>query len=271
MPSYVVTGASRGLGFEFVRQLSNDSNNTVIGLVRDKVGTEKAVTKEIGERSNIHILQADITDYQALQDAVAATAAITGGALDYLIANAAYISKFDAYSPIGKLGETPEKLEADFLQSFKVNVISNIHLYNLFMPLILAGNAKKVILLSTGMADLDPINKYEMHNGAGYSLSKAAMNVAVAKFHAQYKKDGVLFMSICPGMVDTGHQKDATPEQQESLGAMFQKFITYNPQFKGPATPEAAIKDVISVWEKASIEGGSGGTYVSHHGNKQWL
>lgn len=52
---------------------------------------------------------------------------------------------------------------------------------------------------------------------------------------------------------------------------MFQKFLAYSPQFKGPATPEAAVKDVISVWEKASIDGGSGGSYVSLYGNKLWL
>lgn len=52
---------------------------------------------------------------------------------------------------------------------------------------------------------------------------------------------------------------------------MFHKFVTYNPDFKGPAAPEAAVKDVISVWENASVEGGSGGSFVSHHGNKKWL
>lgn len=55
------------------------------------------------------------------------------------------------------------------------------------------------------------------------------------------------------------------------VGEMFQKFVTYNPDFKGPSSPEAAVRDVIAVWESASIEGGSGGTYVSHHGNKKWL
>lgn len=52
---------------------------------------------------------------------------------------------------------------------------------------------------------------------------------------------------------------------------MFQKVLAYSPQFKGPATSEAAVKDVISVWEKASISGGNGGSYVSHYGNKYWL
>lgn len=72
------------------------------------------------------------------------------------------------------------------------------------MPLILKGEKKKVITLSSGMADADLIIKYEIDLGGPYSISKAAMNLAIAKYHAQYAKDGVLFMGICPGSVSTG-------------------------------------------------------------------
>jgi NAD(P)-dependent dehydrogenase (short-subunit alcohol dehydrogenase family) len=54
-------------------------------------------------RSNIHILEADITKYDDLQKAAAQTAKITGGSLDYIIANAGLVPLFDAYEPIGKL------------------------------------------------------------------------------------------------------------------------------------------------------------------------
>ena len=77
------------------------------------------------------------------------------------------------------------------------------------MPLILKGKAKKVICISSGMADLDMVNSLELDTGALYSVSKAAMNVVTGKFNAQYKKDGVLFISICPGMVDVGRIKPA--------------------------------------------------------------
>lgn len=85
MPSYVVTGVSKGLGvspiekhrdlitdqtlqqWEFLHQLSSDSNNTVVGIVRDKPATERKVSEELEAWPNIHILQADITDYDALK------------------------------------------------------------------------------------------------------------------------------------------------------------------------------------------------------------
>lgn len=50
-----------------MRQLSANPDNTFFGLVRDKASTEKKVAAELPGRSNIHILQADITDYDALK------------------------------------------------------------------------------------------------------------------------------------------------------------------------------------------------------------
>jgi hypothetical protein len=50
-------------------------------------------------------------------------------------------------------GEQPNELENDLVDSFKANVVGNIHLFNLYMPLILKGREKKVVALSSGLAD----------------------------------------------------------------------------------------------------------------------
>ncbi|KAJ5570290.1 uncharacterized protein N7459_009720 [Penicillium hispanicum] len=271
MPSYAITGASRGIGWEFLRQLSSDSNNTVIAIVRNKASTEVKVATELSGRPNIHIVQGDLVDYAALQNAAVGTAKITGGGLDYLIANAGLVTQFDAYDPIGVLGQKPEVLEKGLMDCFRVNVVGNIHLFNLFMPLILKGQVKKIIAISSGQADLEVIPKLKIQVASAYSIAKAGLNTAVAKFSAQYSDDGVLFMSICPGMVDTGHYNDVTEEQMKGLQKMLAAFVEYAPDFKGPSPPESAVKDVISVIEKASVENGNGGTFVSHYGNKQWL
>jgi hypothetical protein len=52
---------------------------------------------------------------------------------------------------------------------------------------------------------------------------------------------------------------------------MGRKFATYAPHFTGPLTPEQSVTAVRDVIEKASIEAGSAGAFVSHLGNKQWL
>lgn len=106
---------------------------------------------------------------------------------------------------IGLSGEKPERFEKDLLSAFQVNVIGNIHLLNLFVPLILKGKSKKVVAITSGLADAGWTAKYDIDWNAPYAISKAGLNMAVAKFSAQYRKDGVLFMTICPGSVDTGY------------------------------------------------------------------
>ncbi|KAF7552728.1 hypothetical protein G7Z17_g4117 [Cylindrodendrum hubeiense] len=270
MASYLVTGASRGLGFEFIRQLSEDPKNTVIGLVRDKASTIEKVNRELKQRANLHILQADITDYDALKASVEEVSKITGGGLDYLIANAAFVSNYSAWGTLTTLGEDPKRLGEDLLQSFNVNVVANIHLFNLYTPLILKGQVKKVISISTGMTEIEFISRFGITSSSPYSISKAGMNVAVAKYSAEYSKAGVLFLSISPGLVDTS---TTAPTETEIEGAkqMIAQFSEYAPGWKGPTTPESSVKDVLSVIRSKSVEAGDGGSFVSHLGNQQWL
>jgi NAD(P)-dependent dehydrogenase (short-subunit alcohol dehydrogenase family) len=91
-----------------------------------------------------------------------------------------------------------------------VNVVGNFHLFNLFIPLVLKGRGKKVVAISSGMSDVDFIRQFEIEPAAPYGISKAGTNVVTAKFASRYAKDGVLFMSICPGSVDSGFQGEST-------------------------------------------------------------
>lgn len=62
-----------------------------------------------------------------------------------------------------------------------------------------------------------------------------------------------------------------TEKEQQVLADVSAKFQEYAPHWKGPITPEQSVKQVISVFEKASLENGDGGSFVSHLGTKQWL
>lgn len=66
------------------------------------------------------------------------------------------------------------------------------------------------------MSDLEFISKSGIEVAAPYSISKAAMNTAVAKYSAQYAADGVLFFSISPGVIDTGLYDDGKKESSET-------------------------------------------------------
>ena len=54
------------------------------------------------------------------------------------------------------------------------------------------------------MADIDVVNELEITIGAPCSISKAALNLAMAKYNALYKGEGILFMANSPGFVDIG-------------------------------------------------------------------
>ncbi|KAL2862300.1 SDR family oxidoreductase [Aspergillus lucknowensis] len=272
MPSYAITGASRGIGWGLLENVSSNPQNTVIALVRNKPGTEDRVAKELPGRSNIHVLQADLDDYKSLEAAAADTAEITGGALDVLIANAARISLYDVFDPIGVLGENPTVLEENLVAKFKTNAVAQIHLFNLFIPLLLRGTLKKAIAISSGHGDIDFVNNEDIATSACYAISKVALNMAVAKFNVQYKAQGVLFMSISPGMVDTGHidPEKLTPEQGAAIAEMLRKFKTYAPDLERPMTPAESAKLVLPLIENATVEKNGGG-FISHKGNRIWL
>ncbi|GKT45143.1 putative oxidoreductase [Colletotrichum spaethianum] len=226
MPSYLVTGVNRGIGWAFLRKLSDDPNNIVVGTVRDKESMEKKIADELGSRSNIHIMNVEL-------------------------------GSLDSIKVTNTRAESPEELEDDLFKSFKVNVVGVIHLFNLFLPLVLKGDVKKVISISSGMADIDMINQYHVDVGAPYSISKGAVNVAVSKFNAQYAKDGVLFLSICPGIVDTGHNENLGEQEMEGVTRTLAKFNEYAPGAK-LATPEDAVNDVLRVIYDSGLENGRG-------------
>lgn len=106
--------------------------------------------------------------------------------------------------------EKVEELEQVTTELNRTNILGNIHLFNLFLPLVLKGKVKKVITISSGHADLELINELEVVNSGLYAAFKAALNVIVAKYNAQYKKDGVLFVSLSPGVIDVGKFNDCT-------------------------------------------------------------
>jgi len=270
MSSYVVTGAARGLGYSFLRHLSKDSSNTVVGLVRDKAATDAKV-KQDGLPKNVHIIEADITSLAAQKAAAEQVASLTGGKLDYLINNAASVPETTGALTVQAFDTDPDVFLKDLHDTFNVNVIGVMNTISAFMPLILKSDIKKVITISTGMADTDMINDFGIANAVPYSISKGATNVMVAKYNAAYQEQGVLFLAVSPGYVDTANTKQPAPDPDAPIPPMILKFMKYAPHFKGPITPEESVGLVMKVIESKSVEKGDGGSFVSHFGNKQWL
>ncbi|KAH6695130.1 short-chain dehydrogenase [Plectosphaerella plurivora] len=269
--SYLITGVSRGIGFAFLQNLSENPDNIVIGLVRDKATTDKKIAAEIGSRSNIHIFQADLLNYDEIKSTVEPVSTITGGSIDYIIANAALVQHYAVNFPIGIAAQDPDKFEESLLETFRVNVIGQAKLFNAYMPLLLKGQTKKAIAITSALGDLESIRKVNIKISVAYSISKAALNALVAKYHTQYAEQGVLFLAISPGLVETGGYANMTPEEIPHVQEMMASFSNFAPDAR-PAAPHESVRDVLNVIYKSSLENGDGGQFVSHLGSTtQWL
>ena len=262
MPSYVVIGASKGIGYGFLEHLAKDPSNTIIGTARNVAPTAEQVKKD--NLSNVTIIQADMLDRKSLIAAASKASEITGGKLDYLILNGGYYDMGVSSRFLDEFEKDPEKLDYELDRGWKTNVVGVIYAINAFLPLIKKGTVKKVLALGTGMADDALTRQYEVWESPTYSINKAALNTAIAKYAARYVKEGILFLSISPGVVDTGH---GMPEGSE----LPVKFGKYAPHFAGPITPADSVAMCLDVLDKTSVEKGDSGAFLSHLGNKQWL
>lgn len=87
-----------------------------------------------------------------------------------------------------------------------VNVLGVIYTINAFLPLLKATAANataRVITLSSPAGDLDSTLALVYPTAAAYSISKAAVNMVVAKYAARFRDENFVFLSLSPGIVKT--------------------------------------------------------------------
>ena len=60
-------------------------------------------------------------------------------------------------------------------------------------------------------------------------------------------------------------------EEGKLAMAMFKKFKDYSPTFQGPAKPEDSVKSVLALVNKATVDGGYAGIFISHTEKKPYL
>jgi NAD(P)-dependent dehydrogenase (short-subunit alcohol dehydrogenase family) len=212
--------------------------------------------------TNIHTFSADLTSPSSLAAAAIQVSKLTGGKVDHLIVNGAYVSEKTAgVSPTGFIGQE-ELLKSDFETSIATNVVGFIYTVNAFLDLVKASTVKKVIVISTGMTEPDLIEKASVTASVAYSASKAATNVVVYKYAAELKKDGVIFLALSPGLVRTG-------PSEEMYAYLTELFQAYKPGFEGPISTEESVEAQLKVIDGITIE--QSGQFLSHLGTKQWL
>ena len=160
------------------------------------------------------------------------------------------------------------------------------------MPLVLKGQGKKVIAITSGHGDPLLAKDFGIRVSAPYAISKSALNTTIAKFHATYAPQGILFMAVCPGVFSTDNaQGKSSPtcsavedagsndfslapvtEREQTNGAdTGAQFMRLGPGFKGPAPVEVPASKILEVIGRANLAAGYGGMFISHMGLQTWL
>ncbi|SCZ89184.1 BZ3500_MvSof-1268-A1-R1_Chr9g10322 [Microbotryum saponariae] len=221
MPTtYVVTGASRGLGLELVRQLlSTRPENRVIALARNpsmaKDLNELVKTQENEGRGLV--FKADVTDEPSLQAAAKEIEASSFGknGIDVLINNAGIAQG---------AGTVTNSSVEEFRANFETNVIGVVQSTLALLPLLRKGSKKQIFVISSGLGPIG--GGYQVSWAATYSASKTAVNMWTVKLARELEPEGFTVVLQCPGHVQTDMGgKDASLTPYESINGVLNNTI----------------------------------------------
>ncbi|KAI0071431.1 putative short-chain dehydrogenases/reductase [Panus rudis PR-1116 ss-1] len=196
MPTFLITGSSRGIGLGLATKLLKDPKNTVLATARNPAesqGLQDLVSKYPKER--VITLTLDVTSPEQISSAAKEAAKLCPDGLDYFIHNAGYWEH--PFTPL-------EQLDIDaFQKAIAFHTTSAVHLLREFKPLVQKSVEKKFIFMSSDAASLTLAPKLGGNLGIPYSVGKAAQNMLLRKWGIANQEHGITVALIHPGFVDT--------------------------------------------------------------------
>lgn len=194
MKTLLVTGASRGVGFEICKQATTKGHK-VIALSRN-ISPLKDILNVYPFAVDLSI-EAEVEDFsKEIKKSIES--------IDVLINNA------------GSLINKPflEISSAEFEEVYKVNVFATATLTRLMLPMI---NTKGHVVNITSMGGVQGSSKFP--GLSAYSSSKGATVILTELLAEEFKKTGPSFNSLALGAVQTEMLEEAFPGYQAPLNA----------------------------------------------------
>ncbi|HET9843209.1 MAG TPA: SDR family oxidoreductase [Gammaproteobacteria bacterium] len=198
----LITGANRGIGFEFAKQYAEDGWDVFAGIRSD--------TKELQNlirHHNITIVKLDLNNLQKCKENLHF---FLSKPLHLLINNA------------GVYGSNNQSIlddltEVDFFEVFQVNTIAPFLLTQFLLPTLRKGD-KIIVNITSRMGSIED-------NSSGgsyiYRASKAALNAVMKSMQIDLAEEGFKVLLLHPGSVKTDMGgKHALIEPEESVRNM---------------------------------------------------
>jgi len=193
-PLAVITGASRGLGFETCRQLGRRGYRVLL-TARDHAKGKAAAAALRDEGLDVGFFPLDVTDTDSVR-ALAGHLEREGGRLDVLVNNAGVF--LDPMPPEDPSASSIFRADiATVRYSMEANAYGPLRLCQALVPLMRGRG--RVVNVSSGMGQLSGMNGC----CPGYRFSKAALNVLTRILADELRDTRIKVNSVCPGWVRT--------------------------------------------------------------------
>ncbi|WP_286961776.1 MULTISPECIES: SDR family NAD(P)-dependent oxidoreductase [Arsenicicoccus] len=241
MPTALVTGATRGIGYATARLLARQGFTVLVAARDAAAGTDAARAIGHGARS----VQLDVTSPASVRVA-ADLVQIEHGHLDILVNNAGILPEFETTSP-------GEAVDAEmFRTTFATNLFGAVQVLEAFLPLLRRARVGRIVNVSSSMGSMahqtDPSSPYYETLMPAYQASKAALNSLTISLARRLADTPITVTSVCPGFVQT----ELTPINRDHA----------------PRTPEQAAEVIVRA---ATLPASAAsGTFIDAQGVVPW-
>ncbi len=235
----IITGGSRGIGFEIAKTFSENGATVVITSKNSQQLKDSA-----NKLSNTLPISGDIRREEDVKNVIEKTIK-KFGKLDILVNNAGVFPK------IKQLHEISEKEWNDVLD---VNLNGQFRFTKFALP-YLQKTSGTIINVSSDAG----LKAYEGFNADAYSASKAALIVLTKCWALEYAKDKIRVNCVCPGVVDTDMSKPFLKTKKD------REFMDNDHPIGRIGKPEEVAKSVLflasedSSWTTGAILAVDGG------------
>lgn len=195
MKNIIVTGTSRGIGYELALQFAN-AGHQVLAISRN---TPQALL----QHQNITCLSVDLANESAL-NVVDDFLSSTWKKVDAVVHNAGALL----------LKPFAETTQADFENIYKVNVFGVVNLTRICLPYLQSGSHVVTISSIGGVR-----GSLKFAGLAAYSSSKGAVITLTELLAEEYKEKGISFNVLALGSVQTEMLNEAFPGYQAPISA----------------------------------------------------
>ena len=213
--NYLVTGANRGLGLEFTKQILQAGHN-VYAACRNINDIEDLDLLFAEYKNKLIVVNLDINDHDSI---LSLSNRLKDVSIDVMINNAGTIGPLPYFENTFKqhYGTIDYDVWSDV---FKTNLFGPVKMAETFLENIENGNDKKMIFISSVVGSIAD----DHQKAFAYATSKTALNKSVALLADILKEKEVKVLAMCPGYVKTRmNGGGANLEPEESIEGMLEQ------------------------------------------------